>query len=371
MEQALVKNAPTSLFPPPSEVVRMASPAGVAEAGYYGLPALKRPLWGWEIALYFFGEGISSGCYVLATAADFFGDGHHRQLIRAARYISWLTMVPCPPLLIADLGRPERFHHMLRIFKPLSPMNLGAWALLGFGQPVTYLALQEAAGHLPAVLRPFVRWAPRRVVALLGLPFALTMLAYPGVLLSMTSTPVWTRSRLTGPLLGASSMAMSASALALVCDLDRRMGRRSRGAIGRIETFSHICEAALLWAYIKSLRENAGPLMQGSQSRLFRWGGIGIGLVAPAVLRALAGKRNSRRSGIWSAVLSLAGGLALKWALVHAGRESAYDPAANRRATQPTRDNPGWTGVSSPQIGSRKPALQTPGSERALSPRNR
>ena len=371
MEQALLKITPTSLFPPPSEVVRMASPERIAEGGYYGLPALKRPLWGWEIALYFFGEGISSGCYVLATAADFFGGGRYRRLIRAARYMSWLTMVPCPPLLIADLGRPERFHHMLRIFKPLSPMNLGAWALLGFGQPVTYLALQEAAGQLPAVFRPFVKWAPRRVVAFLGLPFALTMLAYPGVLLSMTSTPLWTQSRLTGPLLGASSMAMSASALALLCDLDRRMDRHSRSAIGRIETFSHICEAALLWAYVKSLRQNADPLIRGSQSRLFRWGGIGIGLIAPAVLRAVAGKRNSRRSGIWPAVFSLAGGLALKWALVYAGRESAYDPAANRRATRPTRENPGWTGVPGSQIGSRQPALQTPSGGWAPTPTNR
>jgi len=176
-QQALLDIAPTSLFPPASDVVRMASPERVAEPGYYSLPMLKRPLWRWEIAIYFFGEGISSGCYVLATAADLFGGGRYRRLIRAARYISWLTMIPCPPLLIADLGRPERFHHMLRIFKPLSPMNLGSWALFGFGQPVTYLALQEAAGQFPELCRTFVRWAPRRVVAVVGLPFALIMLA--------------------------------------------------------------------------------------------------------------------------------------------------------------------------------------------------
>ena len=344
-QQALVATAPTSLFPTVNDVVRMASPERVGEPGYYGLPMLKRPLWRWEIAIYFFGEGISAGTYVLATMADLFGGGRYRRLIRAARYISWLTMVPCPPLLIADLGSPARFHHMLRIFKPLSPMNLGAWALFGFGQPVTYLALQEAAGQLPALCRPFVRWAPRRVVAILGLPFALIMLAYPGVLLSMTSTPIWTRTRLLGALLGASSVGMAASSLALACVLDRRMERESRVAISRIEGFSHVCEAALLTAYIVQSGPVATPLTRGSYRRMFWGGAVAIGIVAPAILGAIGRRRKHRPSGVWSAVLSLAGGLALKWALVHAGRESAYDRAANRIASSPTAGNPGWNGT--------------------------
>src|SRR3954470_7209694 len=168
---------PTSLFPPANEVLRMAGPEKVGEAGYYGLPMLKRPLWGWEIALYFFGEGISSGCYVLATAAEFFGGRSYATFIRVARFVSLATMIPCPPLLIADLGRPERFLHMLRVFKPSSPMNLGAWALTGFGIPVTILAVAQAPGIVPRRFRFLLAWAPPRVVALLGLPPALVMMS--------------------------------------------------------------------------------------------------------------------------------------------------------------------------------------------------
>src|SRR5436305_1219804 len=40
----------------------------------------------------------------------------------------WAEPLP----LIADLGRAERFLNMLRIFKPRSPMNLGAWCLMAF-----------------------------------------------------------------------------------------------------------------------------------------------------------------------------------------------------------------------------------------------
>ena len=151
-EQITDAPLPVSLFPPSNEVLRMAQPERVHEPGYYGLPMLKKPLWGWEIALYFFGEGVSSGAYVLATAAEFFGGRDYATFIRVARLLSLATMMPCPPLLIKDLGRPERFIHMLRVFKPSSPMNLGAWALMGFGIPVTYLGVAQAPRILPQPL---------------------------------------------------------------------------------------------------------------------------------------------------------------------------------------------------------------------------
>lgn len=41
--------------------------------------------------------------------------------------------------------------------------------------------------------------------------------------------------------------------------------------------------------------------------------------------------------------LTLAGGLALKWAVTYAGRVSAADPSAAREATPPITEAPGWT----------------------------
>src|SRR5262249_57882538 len=136
-----------------------------------------------------------------------------------------------PPLLIADLGRPERFLHMLRVFKPSSPMNLGAWALTGFGIPVTYLALAQSPELVPRPFRPLLRWLPSRFVALLGLPSAFIMLSYPGVLLATTSTPIWTHTRMLGALLASSSMVTSAAALALASAIHPFMDHRARNAM--------------------------------------------------------------------------------------------------------------------------------------------
>src|SRR5437899_5717104 len=102
------------------------------EPTYYDYPVLKAPLWRWEIIWYFFFGGLAAGCYVIASIASLFGSREDRAVARAGYYLSLLSLLPCPPLLIKDLGRPERFLHMLRIFKVKSPMSMGTWGLVSF-----------------------------------------------------------------------------------------------------------------------------------------------------------------------------------------------------------------------------------------------
>jgi formate-dependent nitrite reductase membrane component NrfD len=320
----------------------MAKPEKVGEPGYYGLPMLKRPLWGWEIALYFFGEGVSSGAYVLATLADLLGGARYRRFVRISRFVSLATMMPCPPLLVADLGRPERFLHMLRVFKPSSPMNLGAWALTGFGVPVTILAASEIPRIVPRPLRFLLTKTPTRIVSLLGFPPALFMMSYPGVLLSTTSVPLWSHTRMLGALLASSSMVTSAAALALASAVHPFMDESARRALRRIEQAAHICEAAALGVYLVEAGPLARPLTQGRRSRTFWAGAVGCGLVLPWLLHRAQGRKPNRVLTTISALLTLAGGLALKWSIVHAGRDSALDADANRLASRATPQDPGW-----------------------------
>lgn len=288
-------------------------------APYYGVPFLKPPRWGWEIALYFFTEGISAGSFVYAAMAAAFGGPQHRPIIRTARWISFATLLPCPPLLIADLGRPERFLYMLRIFKPTSPMSVGAWALSAYGASATLALL------------------PSRAANLAGLPFALTMIAYPGVLLSTTSTPAWMHTRVLGALLAASSMANAAAALLLATALSGRTQTPTHKALQRIDQAAHLTEAAALSAYLYTARDFTKPLTSGRQSTLFWFGAVGLGLVASTLI-----PKRTRTGSILSALCSLAGGLGLKWAIVHAGPDSARDSSANHASASPSPESPGW-----------------------------
>ncbi len=99
---------------------------------YYGVPLIKKAHWGWQIILYFFLGGTGGGAYLVATLADLLGLKDTR-LIRTGRHLAFVCVLISPILLIWDLGRPERFHHMLRVIKLRSPMSLGTWALSMFG----------------------------------------------------------------------------------------------------------------------------------------------------------------------------------------------------------------------------------------------
>jgi formate-dependent nitrite reductase membrane component NrfD len=349
---------------------KRAGPEGVGDEGYYGLPMLKRPLWKWEIALYFFLEGVSAGAYVLGALADIFSRGRRRELVRAARYLSLAALAPCPPLLIADLGRPSRFQHMLRVWKLSSPMNTGAWALTAYSLPTGLLALKQLTGDVQNSRAPLKRGAgllpsknadgllkragdlvPARAVGALGLAPALTMLSYPGVLLSTTSTPVWSRTRFLGALLASSSMSTGAAALSLLLEARGGGGKSARGVAERgeslkrleqVESAATLCEAGALAAYVVTAGESAEPLTRGRYAKLFWLGAVGAGLVLPALIKAASPRRKRRAARVASAALKLAGGLALKWALVHAGRASAEDARHARRATRPTKEAPGW-----------------------------
>ena len=114
-----------------------------APKSYYDVPMLKPPVWKWEIATYFFLGGLSAGAYLLARMASRFGSKRYKDIEEAGILIAAIAFVPCAPLLIRDLGDWKRFHYMLRVFKPKSPMNLGTWVLTGYGAFVTLAALKE------------------------------------------------------------------------------------------------------------------------------------------------------------------------------------------------------------------------------------
>src|SRR5437868_12214354 len=154
-------------------------PVASPETGYYGIPLLKEPAWTWEIPLYFFVGGAAGAAAVVGAIADY--TGADRKLVRDARWIAAAGAVISPALLIADLGRPERFLNMMRVFKPQSPMSVGVWTLLGFSAAATATAfadfMQDRYG--PSLPLRVIENAGQAVSLAFGLPFS----NYTGVLI--------------------------------------------------------------------------------------------------------------------------------------------------------------------------------------------
>src|SRR5260370_3130690 len=78
---------------------------------YRDVPILQRPPWSHLIAGYFFFGGISSGAFTIGALANLAGGKRRAKLARTAHYVAFVTLLPSPPLLIADLARPLLFHH--------------------------------------------------------------------------------------------------------------------------------------------------------------------------------------------------------------------------------------------------------------------
>jgi hypothetical protein len=279
---------------------------GTEMRSYYGRPILKEPVWQPEIPFYLFTGGIAGASAVLHLGARLAGN---ETLARRTLFVGAAADVVSPALLVSDLGRPERFLHMLRVFKVTSPMSVGSWILVGSGFASTIAAGLELAGRLKPV-----KIAGEIVAGLLGPPLS----TYTGTLLADTAIPVWHEARHELPWLFGASAAASAGAVAAIAVPPREAGPARRLAVG-----ATLAELGLMETMHRRLgfvgevyeQEEAGKFARASKACT----------AAGAALLATRGKR-SRAAAVAGGGLILAGELALRWSVFKAGFQSARDP---------------------------------------------
>lgn len=273
---------------------------------YYGRPILKEPVWTPEIPTYFFFGGIAGASSLLHIGARVTGN---EALARRSLLVGAVADVVSPALLVSDLGRPERFLNMFRVFKVTSPMSVGSWVLLVSGGASTTAAVLELAGKLKPL-----KAAAELVSGLAGPP----LVTYTGTLLADTSIPVWHEARRELPWLFGASALSSAGAAATLVAPPACAGPARRLAVG-----GAVASLGLKTAMRQRLgfvgevydREAAGAL--GRVSKLCT--GAGAAVIA-------ARGRRSRAAAIGGSALVLAGELALRWSVFRAGFQSARDP---------------------------------------------
>ena len=271
---------------------------------YYDRPVIKEPVWTWEIPWYFWTGGIAGGSAVLTGIATVTG---RHELARVARRVGVAALVPSPVLLIMDLGRPERFHHMLRVVKPTSPMSVGSWTLIAFSAVQGGAWLLAELGWLPRV-----RALADAVAGVLGS----VMATYTAVLFSDTAVPVWHEARRELPVVFAAGAAASAGAAVWLVGGDVADPAR-RLAIG-----GAVAELVAVEAMEHRLGELAEPYRREDARRYARaakW------LAGAGAAVTMFGRRRPfvRAAG---AALTLGAALCERWAVFRAGFISARDP---------------------------------------------
>ncbi len=292
------------------------------EPSYYEYPVLKAPVWRWEIIWYFFFGGLAAGCYVIASIAALFGSREDRAVARAGYYLSLLSVLPCPFLLIKDLGRPDRFLHMLRIFKVKSPMSMGTWGLVCFSFFSGMTAVIQAARD--GILG---RWwgsrllaaLPQRFLAIPGSALGVFLGGYTGVLLTATSIPLWSRSKVLGAIFISSAISTSSALISFVLRLTRTPDRVLH-KLERLEWVALLIEMVGLFAFLRGTGRAARPLVGTGPTEHGRtfWSFVaGTGLLLPWILQTLSllAGRSSKRRSRRGMVISL---LVLSWGLLFA-----------------------------------------------------
>jgi Polysulphide reductase, NrfD len=273
---------------------------------YYGRPIIKEPVWTPEVPWYFFSGGLGGASSCLALGARLVGND---RLTRNAELVALGAMTMNPVLLIKDLGRPERFYNMLRVFKVTSPMSVGSWLL----------ALEGTATGIAGGCRLFGLFRPlRRVAETVSGVCGLALSTYTGALVADTAIPVWHEARRELPFVfGGSAAATAGAASAIVTPPEDAAPARRLALLG----------AAIQLAASSAMEKRLGlflaePYREGPCGRDTR---LAKGLTAAgAGVLALAGRR--RTGAVAGGVLLLAGGAFQRWAVFRAGFASARDP---------------------------------------------
>src|SRR5947209_8981411 len=275
---------------------------------YYGRPIIKEPVWESDIPLYFFTGGLAGASDLLALGAQLSGNSRLRTSALAS---ATFGVAISPYLLIKDLGRPMRFLNMLRVFKVTSPMSVGTWIVSASGTASGIAATCELAGVLPRV-----KLAAETAAGLLG-PFLST---YTAALVADSVVPAWHGARRELPFVFAGSSCAGAGGLVAAVAPSAVAGPARRLALSR---------AGLELASTKAMEDRLGELVgkpyhEGSGGTYAK--AAKAATAAGAALMAVAGRR--RFGAIVAGSLLAAGSAFERFAVYHAGKQSAADPLA-------------------------------------------
>jgi len=287
---------------------------------YYGRPIVKAPVWKHDIAAYLFTGGLAAGSALLAAGADATG---RPVLRRTGRLTALAALGASTYFLVNDLGRPKRFHHMLRVAKPTSPMSMGTWILSAFGGAAGLAAAAEVAPMLPRPLRGPARVAGRAGGAAAG-AIAPALATYTAVLLADTATPSWHEAHRDLPFVFAGSALASGAGAGLIGAglAPGGAGLREAGPARRLATVGAALELYGAHRIETDLGLLSEPYRAGRAGRLLRTGRL---LTAVGVAGGWLGRR-SRIASVASGVALLVASLVTRFGIFEGGVASANDP---------------------------------------------
>jgi polysulfide reductase chain C len=291
--------------------------------------------WGILVVVYLFLAGLGAGSFCLgAIASKKKGEGWEA-CSRMAFLLAPFAIASGLLVLVLDLGYKTRFWRTLTVLNITSPMSVGVWLLSLF----FVISLLSAISWLPASGRRRIPWIGRMSVwdlpkwkkglGITGIPFALGVSVYTGVLLSATVIPLWRSVSL--PLLffiSALSLGIEGGAILGMASLKKtsrdamreplQFLRRSYRLVLPVYLFAAIAFISILTA-LPASRPGGLDFIIGWSGLVWWVGVVGIGILVPLIIVMKMKKEQLSRTWILSSCL-LIGDFLLRLVLILAGQ---------------------------------------------------
>lgn len=279
---------------------------GAEFASYYGKPVINRIVWeAPAIGGYLFLGGLAGASSALAAGAEMTG---RPDLARPLRYTALAAISGSTAALIYDLGRPERFLNMLRVFKPSSPMSVGSWILVGYGPLAGVAAVTSLTGWFPRIGR-LATYGSGVMGALVA--------TYTAPLVCDTAVPAWHEGYRYMPFVFASSAVAAAGGMGLIAAPTEQSGPARRAAVGgaAVETVVSTAMEHRMGLPGETYRQGRGGAFMRAAKALTLAGAAG----------AVLGRRSRTVSALSGAAL-VAGSACTRLGVFYAGVRSQEDP---------------------------------------------
>jgi hypothetical protein len=274
---------------------------------YYGRPILKEPTWKTpDVPLYLFLGGLAGCSALLAEGAAATG---RPELERVTRLAAAGGAAAGTVALVHDLGRPERFLNMLRVFKPTSPLSVGTFILAPFSALSGAAAASNVTGQLPRLGRLAGGGA-----AALGPPLA----TYTAALVANTAVPAWHEAHRELPFVFGGSGAQAAGGLAMLLVPVDQAGPARRMALAGAAIEIVAAESIVLRRGLV-----AEPYRTGAPGRLMR---IARNFTVVASAATVVAGRRSRVLSAVAGATYVAASVTTRFGVFEAGLASARDP---------------------------------------------
>ncbi len=288
--------------------------------------------WGLPLAIDLFAAALGAAAFMIAVAANLAGGRKYRRISTIGALIAPWPAILGVILLVVDLGRPLRFWEMMArrshetVGIEASMLNVGATMSLGTWI-LTLFIIGSLVYLVTALLAYPFKWGQtlQKIVGIMGVPFALLVMAYTGVLLSATTNSLWGSWLLPGAFVASAFVTGIAAIVFILAAVqvvkpDSKMGiniPKLEVVNGWVIAFQLLIVVLFVIFGIGSARMR---MMIGPTFGLLWWiGVIGLGLVLPLVIGFKGGAKKSYISLVVSTFVLL-GGFFFRYAVLYGGQ---------------------------------------------------